>query len=184
MSTGPICTLPSNSSTPLPYTDHSGDYIPKISPWDGRLTCSYLDAGNTNAKKTCCSDVKTIDRAIDKAYLNGVQSHHGIAEIQDYPCVTQAEMSRLSNDLERVIEQHGIKMQAPNEIDLTGRPGGARRSTMQYCKEVVFERLSRELGKAVDSKPIAFSRDVLNYCKNILTFPMSKKDPSYYTTLQ
>ena len=184
MSTGPICSLPSSTNTQLPYTDHSGDYIPKITPWDSRLTCSYLDAVNTEAKKTCCSDVKTIDRAIDKAYLNGVQSHHGIAAIQDYPCVTQAEISKLSNDLERVIKRHGIKMEVPGEIYLAGRPGGARRSTMQYCKEVVFERLSRELGKAVDSKPIAFSRDVLNYCKNILTFPISKNDPSYYTILR
>ena len=91
-----ISTAPSKANTPVPYTDHSGDYIPKISLWNERLTCSYLDAGNTAAKKTCCSDVKMIDRAIDKAYQNGVQSHFGIAAIQDYPCVTQAEMSRLA----------------------------------------------------------------------------------------
>ncbi|WP_395140508.1 hypothetical protein [Armatimonas sp.] len=184
MTTNSISTTPSTANTKIPYTDHSGDYIPKISPWNRKLTCSYLDAGNTAAKKTCCSDVKMIDRAIDKAYQNGVQSHLGITAIQDYPCVTQAEMSRLSNDLGRVIEHHGIKMEIPEEIDLAGQPGGARRSTMQYCKGVVFERLSRELGKVVDSKPIAFSRDVLNYCKNILTFPMRKNDPSYYTILQ
>ena len=172
------------TNTPSSYTDHSSDYIPVTSPWNERLTCSYLDAGNSAAKKTCCSDVKMIDRAIDKAYQNGVQSHLGIATIQDYPCVTQTEMSRLSNDLSRAIKQHGVKMEIPEEIYLSGHTGGAQRSTMQYCKEVVYERLSRDLGKVVDSKPIAFSRDVLNYCKNILTFPMRKNDPSHYTILQ
>ena len=75
-------------------------------------------------------------------------------------------------------------MDMPQDMDLAYKPGGAQRSTMQYCKEVIFERLSRELGKVVGAEPIAFSRDVLNYCQNLLTIPMRKNDPSRYTKFE
>jgi hypothetical protein len=177
-------TITTQTSQRVPYADHSQDYVPKTTPWDNRLTCSYQQARNTALKKTCCSDTKTIDRVIDKAYLHGVQSHLGIAAIQDYPCITGSEISKLSNDLQKAIKWHGIQMDMPQDIDIAYSPGGAQRSTMQYCKEVIFERLSRELGKVVGAEPIAFSRDVLNYCQNLLTIPMRKNDPSHYTKFQ
>ena len=164
----------------VPYTDHSRDYIPQTSPWNEQRICDYVPAENMAAQKTCCSGVKTIDRAIDKAYRHGVQAHLGIAAIQDYPCVTQAEMSRLSNDLERVIKQHGIKMEMPQGINPMERPLAASKEVMNYCKEVVFEKLARELGRVQDSKPLAFSKHIVKYCQYALTLRPSNLTPSLH----
>ena len=173
--------LNTQPSQRVPYTDHSQDYVPQASPWNERRICDYISAENTAAQKTCCSGVRTLDRAIDKAYRHGVQAHLGIAAIQDYPCVTQTEMSRLSNDLERVIKQHGIKMDTPEGLDASNPPGNTDISIIQYCKEVVFEKLSRELGKAANSRPIAFSKNVLKYCQQTLPLRPHPHDPSLYT---
>ena len=123
--------ITTQTSQRVPYTDHSQDYIPQTSPWNERRICDYLSADNLVGQQKCCSGVRTIDRAIDKAYKNGVQSHLGIAAIQDYPCVTQTEMSRLSNDLERVIKQHGIKMDTPEGLDASNPPGHFHHPVLQ-----------------------------------------------------
>jgi hypothetical protein len=78
-----------------------------------KVTCSYQGVNNTAVRNTCCSDAKIIDRAVDKACQHGVQSHLGIAAIQTYPCITQPEMSRLYNELRRVIKLHGAKIEIP-----------------------------------------------------------------------
>jgi len=168
------------TTTYVPYTDHSKDYIPSTSPWNTKLTCSYQGVNNTAVRNTCCSDSKIIDRTVDKAYEHGVQSHLGIAAIQSYPCITQPEMSRLNNDLRRVIKLHGTKMDIPEGVDLTPHPSGAFRNTMQYCKEVLFNRFAGELGKVTQGPPMAFTREVLDYCKKTLRFSMVPNDPSLY----
>jgi hypothetical protein len=173
--------ITTQTSQPVPYTDHSQDYVPQTSPWNERRICDYISADNLVGQQKCCSGVKTIDRAIDKAYKNGVQSHLGIKAIQEYPCITQGEMSKLSNDLEKAIKRHGIKMDTPEGLDASNPPGNTGISIIQYCKEVVFEKLSRELGKAANSRPIAFSKNVLKYCQQTLPLRPHPHDPSLYT---
>jgi hypothetical protein len=181
MSTGPICAAPIATSIPNTYADHKSEYIPNTSPWSSRLTCELVSPDDTEALKMCCSGVKTIERAIDKAFKHGVQSHPGIDAIKDFPCVTQGEMSRLSNDLEKAIKARGITMDIPDGLD-TSRPAGhIGRSLMQYCREVVFDKLSRELGRAYNSPPIAFSKDILKYCQQAIALRPHPQDPSLYT---
>jgi len=181
MSTGPICSSPAPTGIASTYADHSSEYIPTTSPWSNRLTCDLVSPDNTEALKTCCSGVRTLERAIDKAYKHGVQSHPGIDAIKDFPCITQREMSRLSNDLEKSIKVRGIPMDVPKDLDTSRPAGNIDRSLMQYCREVVFDKLSRELGKASNSSPIAFSKDILKYCQQALLLRPRPHNPSLYT---
>lgn len=173
-------TTVNQTASYVPYTNHSNDYIPHTSPWNEKLTCSYQGSNNAAVRNTCCSDTKIIDRTIDRAYLHGVQSHLGISAIQSYPCITQPEMSKLNNDLRRVIKLHGTKAEIPDGVDLSPRATGAFRNTMLYCKEVLFQRFAGELGKVTEGPPMAFSREALNYCKEAIGFSMVSNDPSLY----
>lgn len=136
--------------------------------------------GGSEEHPQCCSSTKTIDRAIDKAYRNGLQSHLGIDAIKDYPCVTEYEMGKLSNDLRCKIRQFGIQMELPEDIDPTKRPLTTTREIQNYCKEIIFETLARELNRVSDSKPIAFTKQVVKYCQYALTLRPSALDPSTY----
>lgn len=172
--------ITAQTSQRVPYTDHSQDYIPQTSPWNERRICDYISADNLVGQQKCCSGVKTIDRAIDKAYKNGIQSHLGIKAIQEYPCITQGEMSKLSNDLEKAIKQHGIKMEVPEGLNPSKRPLGIDKDTLNYCKQVVFEKLGRELDRLSDSKPIAFSKEIVRYCQYALTLRPGNINPSEF----
>jgi len=180
MNTNSVSTTQNQSVAKLPYTDHSQDYIPRTSPWKKNCMCDYIDPENVSDRKKCCSGIKTLDRAIDKAYRHGIQSHLGIRAIQDYPCVTPGEMSKLSNDLDKAIKRNGIKMEVPRGLDPTERPLGASKKILDYCKEVIFEKLSRELGRANESKPIAFTKEIVRYCQYALTLRPSPIDSSTY----
>lgn len=152
--------------------------MPKTSEWKASPLCEDIEPNSTTSTQRCCSSIKTIDRAIDKAYQNGLQSHPGIAAIQDYPCVSGYEMGKLSNDLHDKIQKHGIEMKLPEGLDPMKQPLRASKEIFNYCKEVVFEKLARELGRASDSKPIAFTNQVVKYCQFALTLRPSEITPS------
>ena len=181
MTTNGISTASSKASTPVPYTDHSNDYIPQTTQWNQVNICDLVPQERLEEKKSCCSSVKTLDRAINKAYSNGVQAHLGIKAIQDYPCVTEGEMSRLSNNLRKAIKSHGIKISSPAGLKTEKRPVSVKSKTLRYCKEVVFEKLARELDRAASSKPIAFGSDILRYCQTALTLRPGSVDPSKFS---
>ena len=162
-----------------PYVDHSGDYIPKTTNWDPEHICEFMP-GQPEDKQRCCSSTKTIDRALDKAYRNGLQSHLGINAITNYPCVTEHEMGTLSNDLNNKIRRFGIPMDLPKDLDPTKRPLSTTKEIRNYCKEVIFETLARELDRVRDSRPIAFTKQVVKYCQYALTLRPSSLDPSTY----
>lgn len=150
--------------------NHISDYIPKISEWSYGKSCQFIDSPTKTEKKNCCSSIKALDRAIDKAYSNGLQSHLGISAIVGHPCVTESEIGKLSNDLDKKIRQYGIKMALPEGLDPNKRSATSTTEVRDYCKEVIFEKLARELGRVSDSKPIAFTKQVLKYCLSI-TYP-------------
>ena len=172
-------TVDMRTSPPVPYTDHSRDYVPKTDPWNSYEYCKFTPKDDTEAVKTCCSDTRMLERVIDRAYTNGVQWHRGIAAIQDFPCVSQSELAKLSKDLGRVTKKHGFRTPTPalEGIDVSRRPYHSDGSGVSFCREVVFENLARELGKIVDSKPISFTKEVLVYCKHILTLPRREQFP-------
>lgn len=180
MTTGAVSGSARQQYSSYHYSDHSEDYIPKTSPWEPENICEFIPSSNMDARNGCCSSSKTIDRAIDKAYRNGIQSHLGIKAIQDYPCVTEEEMGRLSNDLHAKIQHYGIKVELPAGLDPMKRPLGTSKEIINYCKEVVFEKLARELDRVSDSKPIAFTKQVVKYCQYALTLRPSAIDTSTY----
>lgn len=179
MTTGAVSGINQQSIT-YHYTDHSDDYIPKTSEWGTGMSCEFVSPSKTEARQRCCSTVKTIDKAIDKAYSNGVQSHLGIKAIQDYPCVTEHEMGKLSNDLNKKIKQYKIETPLPDGLDPIKKLRGDKKETRKFCKEVVFEKLARDLGRVSDSKPIAFTKHVFNYCLRMSVLPPSELDISGY----
>jgi len=172
-------SISSQSSRAYGYTDHTNDYIPNTKRWDEENICEFIP-DKSEDKTTCCSSVDTLDRAIDKAYRHGIQSHLGVNAIQGYPCVTDSEMSKLSNDLNKKIQRYKIEPEIHKDIDPDERPLQASKDVLNYCREVVFEKLARELGRVSDSKPIAFTKQVLKYCQYVLTLRPGDLDPSTY----
>ena len=177
MTTGAV----SGSTSQQSSSNNYGDYIPKTSPWDVENLCEFTPARNVEARQRCCSSPKTIDRAINKAYRNGIQWHPGIKAIQDYPCITEKEMGKLSNDLHKKARSSKVKIELPEGIDPTEKPGKVTKKILDYCKEVVFERLARELDRFNNNKPIAFTNDIVRYCKHAVTLTPSAIDTSTYT---
>lgn len=177
----PMTTSAVPGSTNQQYSSYaSTGYVPETSEWTTSLLCEDVLPNSSRSTQKCCSSIKTIDRAIDKAYQNGLQSHPGIATIENYPCVSGHEMGRLSNDLHDKIQAHGIEMNLPEGLNPMKRPLGVSMEIMNYCKEVVFEKLARELNRVSDSKPIAFTNQVLKYCKFALTLRPSPINPSFH----
>lgn len=170
MTTNTISSVSNQQPIPDTLYNHESDYIPKVSEWSYGKSCQFIDSPTKTEKKNCCSSIKALDRAIDKAYSNGLQSHLGVSAIEDHPCVTESEMGKLSNDLDKKIRQYGIKMALPEGLDPNKRSATSSTEVRSYCKEVIFEKLARELGRVSDSKPIAFTKQVLKYCLSI-TYP-------------
>jgi hypothetical protein len=166
MATTALSATPNQQSIISAYSNHSDDYIPKTSGSRGKQLCESQSFDDSNAKQQCCSSANTIDRAIDKAYENGVQSHLGIKAIQEYPCVTEYEMGKLSNDLHKKIQKYGIRTDIPEGLDPTKRPSIASEEIINFCKEVIFEKMAQDLGRPNDGGPISFTKRVLEYCHN------------------
>ena len=142
------------------------EYVPKTlirKRGDNLRSCDQHDY----VKGECCSQSYIVGRVIDKAYAHGLQSHAGIKEIQNYPCVPNAELDRLANDIHQKAKMYGIPMELPEGMNLENdisslsyNSGKIRR----YCKEVLFEKLAHQLGRIKESKPVAFTADVFSYC--------------------
>ncbi len=90
-------------------------------------------------------------------------------------------MSKLSNNLRKAINQHSVKITSPAGLKAEKRPVSVNSRVLRYCKEVVFEKLARELDRVSDSKPIAFSKDILRYCQTALTLRPGSVDPSKFS---
>jgi hypothetical protein len=159
------------------FYGHHDDYIPRTSSFKGKQLCERRPSDRPSAKQQCCSSADTIDRAIDKAYENGVQSHFGIKAILDYPCVSQYEMGKLSNDLHKKIQKYGIRMELPDGLDPTKQTSIASEETINFCKEVLFEKLAQDLDRPNDGGPIAFTKQVLKYCQDwFMNRPRSERN--------
>ena len=166
----------SQSSRAYGYTDHSTDYIPKTKAWDGEKICGAdQDAAALRAK--CCSSANTIDRIIDKAYQNGVQSHLGIRAIEDYPCISEYEMGRLANDLHDKTQKYGVRMDLPEGLNPKRPSATASEEIITYCKEVIFQKLALDLNLPHTGKPLAFSAKIVEYCLDwFLVRPNADRD--------
>lgn len=145
------------------YADHSADYVPETMPWNGGKICDSTPASSINRAK-CCSSANTIDKIIDKAYQNGMQSHLGIKAVEDYPCISEYEIGRLANDLHKKTQKYGIKIELPEGLNPMKRRASASEEIVMFCKEVIFERLAQDLDRPNSGKPIAFSAKLVNYC--------------------
>ena len=165
-----------NFQTPVTANKKREDFIPQTFSWDdlGRIACDNHDYKQTERERggeiKCCSPTHIMERVIDKAYAHGLQGHAGIEVIQRYPCVPNAELDRLSNDLHRKIQTDGISMELPEGFDLNEKPyytDPNLSNIVRYCKEVLFEKLSRQLGRLKESRPMAFTADVYNYCRYV-----------------
>ena len=77
-------------------------------------------------------------------------------------------MGKFSSDLDKKIRPYGIKMELPEGLYPNKRSAAFTTEVRDYCKEVIFEKLARELGRVSDSKPIAFTKQVLKYCQSII----------------
>jgi hypothetical protein len=166
MTTSAISELPKQQFTTYPYNDHSNDYIPKTSGLRGKQLCRSMPIDNAKTDQRCCSSAGTIDAAIDVGYRNGVQSHLGIKAIQDYPCVSEYEMGKLSNDLQRKIQKYGIKLEIPDGLNPDKWTSTASEKTINFCKEVIFEKLAQDLERPNSGNPIAFTMQVLKHCQD------------------
>ena len=163
--------------TPIATSKERKDFIPQTFSWDdlGRIACDNHDYKQKERERggeiKCCSHTHIMTRVIDKAYAHGLQEHAGIKAIQNYPCIPNAELDRLSNDLHRKIQTDGISMELPEALDVNKRlysynPNFSE--IVNYCREVLFEKLGRRLGRLKESKPMAFTAGVYKYCKRVV----------------
>jgi len=158
------------------YTDHATDYIPKTKRWNGQKICE-TNQGTEASRAKCCTSANTLDRIIDKAYQNGVPSHLGIKAIEDYRCVSEYEMGRLANDLQKKIQEYGIKIELPEGLNPKKMSASASEEIISYCKEVIFEKLAQDLDRPNSGKPLAFSARIVEYCLDwFLVRPNSDRD--------